>query len=353
MPVLVVAGDEEFEVFRKVAELRKSLLDPAWAAMNFVRFENPPLHQIIDLAAALPFGPGNKVILIDKCELFTKKKSKGGGADSDDAPASAKGKSTELDHFEAALFAVAPNTYLIFACESNFDSTLKTAKAASKHAKVEEYRKERYFPGSRSPKYETWCSKEAKRHSATIDDDAIHYLLEGTDANLRQISSEIAKAAVKILPATHIKLETVVELSPHQSHVFALAESWVSGRGRDALDSVQELLARTNAIPIIAAMQTLLAKWVMMKALCERYNAELPSQPGSTRRELPLPELVKRVAQEMKLHPFAAEKDMKRIARIPLKNLIAKRVELTRLEDLLKTGQIPEQHALELFLVAD
>ena len=351
MPVLVLAGDEEFELSRKVIELRGSLLDPSWATINFVRLDNPPVGQIIEFAAALPFGPGNKVILFDRCELFTKKRSKGGTADSDDPPPTAKGKASELDRFVEALSSVAANTYLIFACPHNFDSTLKTSKAIVKHAKIEEFRKERYFAGSRHPKYETWCNKEAKRYGATIDDDAIHYLLEGTEADLRQISSEIGKAAVKILPATHIKLSTVVELSPHQSHVFALTESWVAGRGKEALASLSELLSRQSGILIIATMQTIVAKWVYMKALCERFNAELPAGPGSTRRELPLNDLVKRVAPEVKAHPMVVEKDLKRIAKVPLDTLIAKRVELTRLEDLIKSGQMPEQHALELFLV--
>ena len=77
MPVLVLAGDEEFELSRKVVELRKTLLDPTWAAMNFVRMENATIAQIIESAGSLPFGPGNKVVLIDKCELFTKKRGKG------------------------------------------------------------------------------------------------------------------------------------------------------------------------------------------------------------------------------------------------------------------------------------
>ncbi|HEY9775254.1 MAG TPA: hypothetical protein V6C81_15925 [Planktothrix sp.] len=351
MPVLVLAGDEEFQLSRRVTELRQSLLDPAWASMNYLRLENPPLSTIIENAYALPFGPGNKVILIDRCELFTKKKTKSAG--DDEAPATAKGKTSELDRFEEALAGVAANTYLIFACPHNFDATLKTSKAVSKHVKVEPFPREKYWPGSKNPKLETWCNKEAKHFGATIDDDAIYYLLEGLEGELRQISSEIEKAAVRTLPATHIKMATVVEMSPHHSHVFALTESWVTGQGKEALASIRELLSRQSAIPILAAMQTFIGKWLMMKALCERFNGELPSGPGLNRRELPFAELVKRVAGELKIHgsTFALEKDLKRIAKVSLETLIAKRVELTRLEDLIKTGQVPEQHALDLFLL--
>ncbi len=349
MPVLVLAGDEEFELSRKIVELRGKLLDPAWVSMNYMRLENPSLATITEQAAALPFGPGNKVILIDKCELFTKKR--GGKTSDSDGETTAKGKTSELDRFEEALASVAPNTFLIFSCPFNFDKTLKTSKAISKHAKIDEFPRERFFPGSKNPKLETWCQKEAKRFGVTVDDDAIQYLLDGLEGDLRQISSELEKSATRIMPQTHIKLATVFELSPHHSHVFALAESWASGRGSEALGSLKELLSRQSAMPIIAAMQTMLTKWIQMKALCDKMNGESASGPGVNRRELPLPELAKRVATELKMHPFAAEKDLKRIAKIPIARLIDKRVELTRMEDLLKTGQMPEQHALELFIV--
>jgi DNA polymerase III delta subunit len=78
----------------------------------------------------------------------------------------------------------------------------------------------------------------------------------------------------------------------------------------------------------------------------------LPSGPGIDRRELPLPELSKRVAAELKLMPFVVERDMRKIVNLTCDSLIAKREELTRLEYLLKSGQIPDRHALELFVHA-
>ncbi|MGH9550620.1 MAG: hypothetical protein ACRD3W_14670, partial [Terriglobales bacterium] len=135
-------------------------------------------------------------------------------------------------------------------------------------------------------------------------------------------------------------------------HVFALAESWVAGKHKEALASAKELLSRQSAMPILAALSTFLSKWIAMKALCDKFNGELPSGPGLSRRELPFPEMVRKVAAARgERYTVGVEKDLKRIAKVPIETLIAKRVELTRLESLIKTGQVPEQHALELFLV--
>ncbi len=349
MPVLIIAGDEEFELSRRVQELRHSLVDPNWASINFLRLDNPPLQEIIDVSGTLPFGPGNKVVLIDRCELFTKKRSKGGD-DGAKADTDSKGKDKLLDELEKCLANVAPNTHLIFACPFNLDQSLKTTKALQKHAVLEKFEKQKFYVGSPNPVLSTWCRKEAKKFGATIEDQAITYLLDGTEANLRQIASEIEKAAVHVLPSTHITYNVVVQLSPYHSHVFALADYWLSGKGKEALASAEELMTRQSAMPIIATLQTMISKWILMKALCEKFNHDLPTPPGVNRRELPTQDLVRRVAGELKAKEFMIEKDLKRISKFPLERLIEKRIDLTRLEYSIKTGMIPENHALQVFL---
>jgi DNA polymerase III delta subunit len=358
MPVLVLAGDEDFELGRRVQVLRDKYLDPAWASVNFLRLDNPALNDISDAAAQLPFGPGNKVVLIDRCDLFTKKRGKAGsledGAEAKPAKKEkGKDKTDQLDVLEQALLTVSPNTYLIFSCPYNFDSTLKTSKvvASNKEVQFERFEKERYFVGSNNPKLETWCRKEAKRYGATIEDDAISYLLDGLEADLRPISSELAKAATYILPKSHITLAVVEELTPFHSHVFVLAEKWISGRKAEAQGSLRELLSRQSGMPIIAMLQTMLSNWLRVKVLSEKFNSELPAGAGVKRREMPVPELAKKISAVTRARDFLVEKDLKRIARETSTSLTAKKIELTRLEHLVKTGQIPEAHALELLVL--
>ncbi len=356
MPVIVLAGDEEFEISRRVAELKSKLLDPNWLSMNFTRLGNPPLSDIVELAASLPFGFGNRMIVIDQCDLFTKKRTKSDTAEGTTSKSSAKRpskdkESTDLDEFEQSLAVISPNTYLVFACIANFDSTLKISKAVSKYAEVEPFPREKYFPGSHNPKLDTWVRKEAKRHGVTIDDNAVQYLLESCEANLRQVSSEINKAATALLPKTHIDKQIMEKLSPHHSHVFELADRLLAKQNAEALLSLEELLMQQSGMPVLAALQTFLSKWIKIKLLSESYKEEVHTVAGSNRKELPLAELSRRVAAELKLMPFVVERDLKKLSKWTSKELIAKRIELSRLEYLIKTGQVPEKHALELFLV--
>lgn len=345
MPVLVLAGDEDFELYRRLAKLKDSLLDPMWASFNFTRFEKPTVVDVLDNALAMPFGPGNKVIVFDNCDFFTRK-SAGKKDKADAGSVSAK----QLEHLDESLASVGPNTHLIFACPFNFDANLKLSKVVAKHSQLEEFPKAKYYVGSSNPKLETWVRKEAKSKGATIDDTAIAYLLDGTEANLRQIYQEIEKAATFILPKTHITYEVVVELSPHHSHVFTLLDHWLEGRADKALDSAAELLSRQPSLKVIATLQTFLSRWIEMKVISEEANARLPWGPGVKRRELPFPEQVRKVSDKLKVKPFLIEKDMKRLRAHSAYYLIMKRKQLTNFEFLVKSGRLNEKNALELFL---
>jgi DNA polymerase III delta subunit len=128
LPVIVLAGEEEYEIWQRAKALKKELVDPQWESFNFARIDNPDLKEVIDAAATVPFGPGNRMVLFDQCALFTKKR----GAKDDDASSGSASKSAKLvDDFAAALKSVPPNTYLVFSCIANFDSSLKTSKAAA------------------------------------------------------------------------------------------------------------------------------------------------------------------------------------------------------------------------------
>ncbi len=349
MPVIVLAGDEDFELKRKLSKLKTSLVDPAWASFNLQTIDRPSIVDISDSALTVPFGQGNKVIVFDNCDLFTKKRGQGKAASKPKVSSSKSNK--QLDHLDDVLGSVAENTYLIFACPFNFDKSLKISKVVSKHCKIEEFSRVRFYVGSHNPQLETWVRKEAHRFGATIDDDAITYLMDGTEANLRQISNELEKASVYILPEKHITLAVVEEMSPYHSHVFSMLDYWLKGQSHRVLESVEELLSRQPAIQIMATLQTFLSRWIEMKAICEEANSKLPFAPGIKKRELPLPEQVKKVSYALKMKPFVVEKDLKRLRSWSLERLVKKKEKLTRLETNVKTGQMHDRNALELFLL--
>lgn len=349
MPIIVLAGEEDFELSRRMKALKSELVDLNWASFNFAVLTNADLPAIIEQAATLPFGPGNRVVVIDHCDLFTKKRSKSDGQAA--VGKLDKEKPDVIDEFDQALSAVASNTYLIFACPYNFDSTLKFSKIVGKYATIERFEKERYWAGSPSAKLMTWCQKEAKLHGVTIDEEATIYLLDSTEANLWQVSSEIKKAATFLLPKTHITYEVVAKLSDHHGTVFALLDHFAAGNRHELLVTIDELLSRQSGIPIMATLQTFMAKWIHLKALVENEESKARKGPGVQRGELSAKTLARKLATQLNARsPYAVEMDIKRIAGFSSKHLVAKRIQLCELECKVKTGQLLDRQALTIFL---
>jgi DNA polymerase III subunit delta len=340
MPVIVLAGEEEFELTRRLDDLKKELLEPAWVSLNLTILRNPSPAQISDAAVTLPFGPGNRVVLIDQCNLFTKSRQGKTSSEADTSTTEGSGPTREaagqakeiLELFEQSLSNVAAQTYLIFSCPRNFDSSLKFSKLVAKYASVEEFPKQRYWVGSSNPALENWCRKEARRHGAVIDDEAISYLLESSEADLRSISSEIEKAAIYLLPDNKITLEVVSRLSSHYAHVFSLLDHWARGNRCLAFSDISELVSRRSGIPVIALLNTSLSKWINIKALAQKTT--VPAE----------------LARQLNMKPFVLNLELSRIKNLSLDYLVKKRIELARLEALVKTGQLTDHHALALFV---
>lgn len=352
MPIHILAGEEELLISERLESLKENLLDPAWASFNYARTSKPDLKQVIDAAAAIPFGPGNKLIVFDQCDLFTKKKS--GKADDDAAAAKGKSKSDKLlEDLDKALAAIAPLTYLVFVCTFNFDKTLKVSKVFEKYAHIESFEKIKYWAGSTNEQMLNWGRKRAHKFGAVIDDEAIDYLAESTEADLRSIASEIEKAAIYILPEKTITIDVISQLSPHFSNVFALLDHWIHGERQLVLSSMQELLSKQqSAIPVFAVLQTTLSKWLNIKAASERVIASLPAGRGIQRRELPAAEMAKKLQTEIKSNPWVLKMDLERVHKVNLEYLVKKKQELTRLENSVKTGLITDVHALTIFFTS-
>lgn len=352
MPIIILAGEEELLIEERVEELKQKLLDPAWTSFNFSRIDGGQLKDVVDAAAAIPFGPGNKLILFDRCLLFTKKKG-AKSTDEDDSPSKSK-KSAEqsLTDLDQALAHIHPNTYLVFACQANFDKTLKTSKVFEKHTKPEEFPALNYATWSKNEQLFTWARKRAHKFGALIEDEAIIYLAESTDADLRQMSSDIEKAATYLLPETKITLAVVSELSPHHSTLFALLDHWLAGRKHAVLESLEELTGKQQSVlPIMAGLQTTLSKWILIKTHAEELLASLPGGRGIQRRTLPAMEIAKRIEGPLKIKAWLIKNDLERIEKVELSFLIEKKQQLTKLESMIKFGQIRDQQALSLFFV--
>ena len=100
------------------------------------------------------------------------------------------------------------------------------------------------------------------------------------------------------MPDKHITYDVVTKLSSHMSNVFAVIDFWLADKKEEALNALNELLSKQPGIPTIAALHTMLSKLIEIKATADKIESHVPPGPGINRREIPLPDLVRKVTMK-------------------------------------------------------
>ena len=116
---------------------------------------------------------------------------------------------------------------------------------------------------------------------------------------------KLKRVTLAILPKTNITYDDVLSLCSAQGHIFQFIDFWLNRQPEKALNNLRDLLVQQNAMPILATLQTMLSKWIKLKALYETYNAQSTTSSAS--------EIAKLIANDLKAMPFVVEKDLRRL----------------------------------------
>jgi len=90
----------------------------------------------------------------------------------------------------------------------------------------------------------------------------------------------------------------------------------------------------------------MLSKWIYYKSEHEKMMTVATGGRDVGRREMSLRQVAERIDSRS---AFMIEKDLRKIKSLSLSGLVKKKQELVDLEQLVKTGQMPETHVLEVF----
>lgn len=319
MPVILYWGEEDFNLENSVKELKNTVLDDSWGALNHKKLDNPSMQDLIENLETTPMMFGNLLIEVNANNLFLR------GAK--------KGNTDEklLKKLITSLENVGDNLYVLLVCKiprntgKKIDSTKKITKAVKKIGTVEEFPA---FKSYQSDKIVDWLINNSSKKQIKISRDNAKLLVEQVGGELRKLDIELEKLKLCAYPSKNIEKEHIQMICANHEDIFKMTDLWLSNKRAQAILELNKLFDRSHPIQILSLMQTVLKKWIRIKL-------ESQNKPASE------------IASIMGLHPYIAELEIKKLRPVKVQDLINFRNNLTTAEYEIKSGKLSAELSLE------
>lgn len=304
MAVYFFYGEEDFNIEKEIENLKKSL-DKNFLEMSFKTCDNPKFADLIAILRTQPMMFGKMLIVINCLDYFSK-----------------TFEDKEIKEITAALENNNENLDIVFlAClprneGKKLDSRKKFFKLLSKF-NAKEFPT---IPTYKTAELEDWVKKQAKSKGIKPDADAVTDLIIQVGNNLRQLDTELDKLKLLAYPSENITAAMVKEICISNEDLFAFSDLLMQNEKDRALMEFHKLLDKKHPLEILATLQTMLRRWIILKAKSGKLsNYELSRLTGQ--------------------HEFVVQKTLQKLKNTSLKKLVALKQNLTDAEYRIKSGQ--------------
>ena len=304
MGIYFFYGDEDYLIDEELKKYRDKL-DSSFSAMNYTVYDNPNYPDLIAVLRTQPMMFGKLMVVVNCEKILT-----------------SSYEDNQIKEISNALEDNTDNLDIFFVAKyprnegKKPDSRKKIFKTISKYNSKE-------FPTIKTYKtaeLTAWINKEAKKHKISIDNDAIQIMIEQIGNNLREFSIELEKLALLAYPETKITTKMVNQICISNQDLFNFTDYIMKGEKGKALTELKRLLDKKHPLEILAATQTMLRKWILIKLKSSN---------------LPASEISKLVGQ----HEFVVKQTIQKLKNTQLKDLVHLKETLTDAEYKIKSGQ--------------
>lgn len=268
MAVYFYYGDEDFNIELEIEKM-KSKLNQDFLAMNFQTLDNPEYPELITALRTPPMMFGDMLVIINADKYFSSQKN--------------FFEDSELDDIEDALKNNPESLNIIFVVKlprdegKKLDSRRKLYKILSKHNSQEFAA----FKTYKTAEIGAWIKNHAKKHKdLVLKEDAIELLIEQVGNNLRQFDGELDKLKLMAYPDKIVTRKMVEEIAISNQDLFNITELIMKNQKDKALLEFQKLTDKKHPLEILAAIQTMLRKWIILKTKTSASTIELSKITG-------------------------------------------------------------------------
>jgi len=277
--------------------------------MNFTAFEGKDINpkEVIDLAETLPFFADRRVILIENSGFFK----------------------NACDDLADYLAQVAPATHFLFV-EEEVDKRSRMYKAVKKDGKIVEF-------ATQSEELITrWILSRLKKEGKNITGNVMQLFLSKTGTDMGNIDRELEKLICYTLEKDVIEAEDVEAIATEQTtnKIFDMVNAIAEHNQRKALDLYYDLL--TLKEPPMRIMYLISRQFQILLNIRDMASKGLDQQT---------------MAQKAGIPPFAVRRNLTQAKGFTLEQLKGALKEGVELEEAVKTGQMNDQMAVELFIM--
>ncbi|MBQ8169101.1 DNA polymerase III subunit delta [bacterium] len=303
-------GDEEFNIDQEISKLKKGL-DKNFLEMSFKTYDNPKFADLVAILRTQPMMFGKMLVIIKSNDYFSKT--------FDDK---------ELKQIEEALEDNNANLDIVFLAElprnegKKLDSRKKFFKLLAKY-NAKEFPS---IPAYKTAELEAWIKKQAKTKDIDLEPEAVSAMITQVGNNLREIDGELEKLKLFVYPNKKITKEIVNEFCISNEDLFAFSDHLMKGEKDKALLEYRKLLEKKFCLEIVAALQTMVRKWITLKAKSSECTTfELSKLTGQ--------------------HEYVVKLSLQKLKNTSLKDLVKLKQNLTEAEYKIKSGQslMPER----------
>ena len=253
MAVYFFYGDEDYNIELELAKM-ESKLNPDFKAMSFQVLDNPAYSTLITALRTLPMMFGNMLIIINSEEYFLSNKN--------------FFEESELADIEDALKNNPESLDVVFVVRLPREET-KKLDSRRKLYKILSKFNSREFPTFKT--YKTaeiagWIKNHAKSKDISIKDEAVMLLIEQIGNNLREFNTELDKLKLIAYPEKTVTKKMVEDICISNQDLFHFADLIMLGEKAKALLEFKKLLDKKHPLELLAAIQTMIRKWIILKS---------------------------------------------------------------------------------------
>ena len=307
MAVYFYYGEEDFNIELELEKM-KSKLNQDFIAMNFQVYDNPEYVDLITILRTPPMMFGNMLVVINSEKYFFSQKS--------------FFEDSELDDIEDALKNNPESLDIVFVVKFPRDEGKKLDSRRKLYKILNKYNAKEFatFKTYKTAEISAWIKNHAKnKKELSLNEDAIELLIEQIGNNLRDFDAELDKLKLLAYPEKTITKKMVEEISISNQDLFNITDLIMKNQKDKALLEFQKLTDKKHPLEILAAVQTMLRKWIVIKSNSSSSTIELSKLVG--------------------MHEFVVKQTLSKLKNTKLSDLIKLKQSLFEVECNLKSAE--------------